>query len=53
VVTRLKTTKKQSGGRVESFLKSLFALSGCMIIEDDDFGELLSRSSVHVDERDE
>jgi hypothetical protein len=31
----------------------MFALSRCRIAEDDDFGDLLSRSQMHVDERDE
>jgi hypothetical protein len=36
-----------------SFPKTLFALSRCRITEDDGFRDLLSRSQMHIDERDE
>jgi hypothetical protein len=36
-----------------SLPKILFALSRCRITEDDGSGDLLSRSQMHVDERDE
>jgi hypothetical protein len=35
------------------FPKTLFGLSQCRIAEDDDSGDLLSRSQMHIDERDE
>jgi hypothetical protein len=36
-----------------SFPKTLFALSRCRITEDDGSRDLLSRSQMHIDERDE
>jgi hypothetical protein len=35
------------------FPKTIFALSRCRIAEDDSFGDLLSRSQMHIDEWDE
>jgi hypothetical protein len=37
----------------DHFPKTLFTLSRCKIAEDDGFGDLLSRSQMHVDEWDE
>jgi hypothetical protein len=39
--------------REDRFLKTLFTLSRCRIAEDDGSRDLLSRSQMHVDERDE
>jgi hypothetical protein len=44
---------KRVSSREDRFLKTLFALSRCMITEDDGSRDLLSRSQMHVDERDE
>jgi hypothetical protein len=49
----MKNLKKRVSSHEDRFLKILFALSRCRIAEDDDFGDLLSRSWMHVDERDE
>jgi hypothetical protein len=44
---------KRVSSREDRFPKTLFALSRCMITEDDGSRDLLSRSQMHVDERDE
>jgi hypothetical protein len=44
---------KRASSREDRFPKTLFALSRCRITEDDGSGDLLSRSQMHVDERDE
>jgi hypothetical protein len=49
----MKHLKKQSSSREDHFPKTLFVLSRCRIIEDDGYGDLLSRLQMHVDERDE
>jgi hypothetical protein len=38
---------------IECFPKTLFTLSCCRITEDDGFGDLVSRSQVHANNRDE
>ena len=43
---------KRSSSRAERFPKTLFALSRCRITRASGSGDLLSRSSVHVDDRD-
>jgi hypothetical protein len=45
--------EKRSNSRVECFSKTLFVLSRCRIAEDDSFEDLLSRSQMHIDKRDE
>jgi hypothetical protein len=45
--------EKQSSSHVERFPKTLFALPQCRIAEDDGSGDMLSRSQMHVDDRDE
>jgi hypothetical protein len=49
----VKNLMKRASSLEDRFLKTLFALSRCMIAEDDGFRDLLSRSQMHVDERDE
>jgi hypothetical protein len=49
----VKNLKKQASSREDHFPKDLFTISQCRIVEDDGFGDLLSRSQMHVDERDE
>jgi hypothetical protein len=49
----MKNLKKRASSREDRFPKTLFALSRCRIAEDDGSGDLLSRSQMHVDERDE
>jgi hypothetical protein len=49
----MKKLKKQASSGEDRFPKIFFALSQYMIVEDDDSGELLSQSLMHVDERDE
>jgi hypothetical protein len=44
---------KRASSREDRFPKTLFTLSQCRITEDDGFGDLLSQSQMHVDERDE
>jgi hypothetical protein len=44
---------KRVSSHEDRFPKTLFTLSRCRIIEDDDSGDLFSRSQMHVDERDE
>jgi hypothetical protein len=49
----VKYLKKRVSSREDRFLKTLFTLSRCRIVEDDGSEDLLSRSQMHVDERDE
>jgi hypothetical protein len=49
----MKNLKKRASSREDRFPKILFALSRCRIAKDDDFGDMLSRSQMHIDERDE
>jgi hypothetical protein len=49
----VKNLKKQASNRKDRFSKILFALPRCRIVEDDGFGDLLPRSQMHIDERDE
>jgi hypothetical protein len=49
----MKNWKKQVSSHEERFPKTLFALSRCRITEDDASRDLLSRSQMHIDERDE
>jgi hypothetical protein len=49
----MKNLKKRASSREDHFSKTLFILSWCRITEDDGSGDLLSRSQMHVDERDE
>jgi hypothetical protein len=44
---------KRASSHEDRFPKTLFALSRCRITEDDSSEELLSRSQMHVDKRDE
>jgi hypothetical protein len=44
---------KRMSIREDRFPKTLFTLSRCRIAEDDGSGDLLSRSQMHIDERDE
>jgi hypothetical protein len=48
----VKNLTKRASSREDRFPKTLFTLSRCRIIEDDDFGDLLSLSQMHVHERD-
>jgi hypothetical protein len=48
----MKNLKKRASSREDHFPKTLFTLSHCRIAEDDGFGVLLSRSRMHIDERD-
>jgi hypothetical protein len=52
-MSRVKNLKKQASSREDRFSKILFALSRCRITEDNGSGDLLSRSQMYVDERDE
>ena len=52
MMTKSMKTRKRSSSRAERFPKTLFALSRCRIVEDDGSGDLLSRSTVHADDRD-
>jgi hypothetical protein len=49
----VKNLTKGASSYEDRFSKTLFALSRCRIDEDDGSGDLLSRSQMHVDERDE
>jgi hypothetical protein len=49
----MKNLKKWASSHEDRFPKTLFALSRCRIAEDDDFGDLLSWSRMHIDEWDE
>jgi hypothetical protein len=49
----VKNLTKRASSREYRFPKTLFALSRCRIAENDSFEDLLSRSQMHVDERDE
>jgi hypothetical protein len=44
--------EKRSSSHLEHLPKTLFILSRCRIIEDDGSRDLLSRSQMHIDERD-
>jgi hypothetical protein len=46
----VKNLKKRASSREDRFPKTLFTLSRCKITEDDDSGDLLSQSQMHVDE---
>jgi hypothetical protein len=46
----MENLKKPARSHEDRFLKTLFALSRCRIVENDGFGDLLSRSLMHVDE---
>jgi hypothetical protein len=48
----MKNLKKRASSRKDHFPKTLFILSRCRIIEDDGSRDLLSRSQMHIDERD-
>jgi hypothetical protein len=49
----VKNLTKRVSSREDRFPKTLFALCWYRISEDDGFRDLLSRSQMHVDERDE
>jgi hypothetical protein len=49
----VKNLIKRASSYEDRFPKTLFALSRCRIADDDSSGELLSRSQMHIDERDE
>jgi hypothetical protein len=49
----MKNLTKRASSREDRFSKTLFVLSWCRIVDDDDSGDLLSRSQMHIDERDE
>jgi hypothetical protein len=49
----VKNLTKRASSHEDRFPKTLFALSRCRIAEDYGSGDLLSRSQMHVDERDE
>jgi hypothetical protein len=49
----VKNLMNRASSHENRFPKILFALSRCRIAEDDGFGDLLSRSQMHVDEWDE
>jgi hypothetical protein len=49
----MKNLKKRARSHEDHFPKSLFALSWCRIAEDNGSEDLLSRSQMHIDERDE
>jgi hypothetical protein len=44
---------KRASSHEDRFPKTLFTLSRCRIAEDGGFEDLLSRSQMHADERDE
>jgi ribosomal protein L20A (L18A) len=48
-----KNLMKRASSCEHRFSKTLFALSRCRIIEDDGSEDPLSRSQMHIDERDE
>jgi hypothetical protein len=49
----VKNLTKRASSREDYFPKTLFTLSRCRIAEDDGFRDLLSRSQMHIDERNE
>jgi hypothetical protein len=49
----VKNLMNRASSHEDHFPKTLFTLSRCKIAEDDGFGDLLSRSQMHVDEWDE
>jgi hypothetical protein len=48
----VKNFTKQASSHKDRFSKTVFILSRCRIAEDDGFRDLLSRSQMHVNERD-
>jgi hypothetical protein len=48
----VKNLMKRASSHKDRFPKTLFALSRCMIAEDNGSGDLLSRSQMHINERD-
>jgi hypothetical protein len=48
----MRNLKKRASSHDDHFLKILFTLSRCRIAEDNGSGDLLSRSQMHIDERD-
>jgi hypothetical protein len=49
----MKNFKKRVSSREDRFPKTLFALSRCMIAEDNGSRDLLFWSQMHIDEQDE
>jgi hypothetical protein len=49
----VKNLTKRASHHEDRFPKTFIAISRCRIAEDDGFGDLLSQSQMHVDERDE
>jgi hypothetical protein len=49
----VKNFTKRASSREDRFSKILFTLSRCRIAKNDDSRDLLSRSQMHIDERDE
>jgi hypothetical protein len=49
----VKNLMKRVSSHEDHFSKTLFTLSRCRIAEYDGSGDMLSRSQMHVDERDE
>jgi hypothetical protein len=49
----VKNLMKWASGRKVCFPKTLFTLYWCRIAKDDSFGDLLSQSQMHINERDE
>jgi hypothetical protein len=49
----MKNLKKRANSREDHFPKAIFTIFCCRIVEDDGFGDLLSRLEMYVDERDE
>jgi hypothetical protein len=49
----MKNLKKRASSHEDRFPETLFIISYSRIVEDDGFRDLLSRSQMHVDERDE
>jgi hypothetical protein len=49
----MKNIKKRASSREGHFPKTLFALFQCKIADDDGSRDLLSRSQMHINERDE
>jgi hypothetical protein len=52
-MSRDEELEEESEQSWRSFPKTLFTLFRCRITDDDGFEDLLSRSQMHVDERDE
>jgi hypothetical protein len=49
----MKNLRKRASCHEDRFPKALFTFSRCRIAEDDGSGDLLSRSQMYIDERDE